>query len=295
MTKLFKGGNYLQYKDLKLKDGSAFPKLGLGTWTLGDDPSRFEEEKAAIRAGINEGIYLIDTAEMYGNGLSEELVGAAIKGLNRDELYLVSKVLPENAGGNKLEASLDASLKRMGTDYLDMYLYHWRGQYPLAETVERLEDMVRKGKILRWGVSNFDTADMKELLSFPAGKNCMVNQVLYHLGSRGIEYELLPFLKEEGIPVMAYCPLAQAGSLKDKLVDNPVLKEVASAYGITVMQLLLAFVMRMENVSAIPKSGKKSHVIANARVRDIYLSDEDYKRVSDEFPAPTSKVRLDVV
>lgn len=283
------------YKDLILKDGSKLAKLGLGSWNLAMNLSKREDEIEAIRRGISEGINLIDTAEMYGNGASESLIAEAIKGINRNELYLVSKVLPENAGGNRLETSLDASLKRLNTDYLDLYLYHWRGDYPLEETVDKLEEMVKKGKILRWGVSNFDIDDMKELLAIPAGKNCMVNQVLYHLGSRGIEYELLPFLKKEGIPVMAYCPLAQAGSLKDKLVDNPVLKEVASAYGITVMQLLLAFVMRMENVSAIPKAGKTSHVIANARVRDIYLSDEDYKRVSDEFPAPTSKVRLDVV
>lgn len=283
------------YKDLILKDGSKLAKLGLGSWNLAMNLSKREDEIEAIRRGISEGINLIDTAEMYGNGASESLIAEAIKGINRNELYLVSKVLPENAGGNRLETSLDASLKRLNTDYLDLYLYHWRGDYPLEETVDKLEEMVKKGKILRWGVSNFDIDDMKELLAIPAGKNCMVNQVLYHLGSRGIEYELLPFLKKERIPVMAYCPLAQAGSLKDKLVDNPVLKEVASAYGITVMQLLLAFVMRMENVSAIPKAGKISHVIANARVRDIYLSDEDYKRICDEFPAPTSKVRLDVV
>lgn len=283
------------YKDLILKDGSKLAKLGLGSWNLAMNLSKREDEIEAIRRGISEGINLIDTAEMYGNGASESLIAEAIKGINRNELYLVSKVLPENAGGNRLETSLDASLKRLNTDYLDLYLYHWRGDYPLEETVDRLEEMVKKGKILRWGVSNFDIDDMKELLAIPAGKNCMVNQVLYHLGSRGIEYELLPFLKKERIPVMAYCPLAQAGSLKDKLVDNPVLKEVASAYGITVIQLLLAFVMRMENVSAIPKAGKISHVIANARVRDIYLSDEDYKRICDEFPAPTSKVRLDVV
>lgn len=283
------------YKDLILKDGSKLAKLGLGSWNLAMNLSKREDEIEAIRRGISEGINLIDTAEMYGNGASESLIAEAIKGINRNELYLVSKVLPENAGGNRLETSLDASLKRLNTDYLDLYLYHWRGDYPLEETVDKLEEMVKKGKILRWGVSNFDIDDMKELLAIPAGKNCMVNQVLYHLGSRGIEYELLPFLKEEGIPVMAYCPLAQAGSLKDKLVDNPVLKEVASAYGITVMQLLLAFVMRMENVSAIPKAGKISHVIANARVRDIYLSDEDYKRICDEFPASTYKVRLDVV
>lgn len=283
------------YNDLILKDGSKLAKLGLGSWNLAMNLSKREDEIEAIRRGISEGINLIDTAEMYGNGASESLIAEAIKGINRNELYLVSKVLPENAGGNRLETSLDASLKRLNTDYLDLYLYHWRGDYPLEETVDKLEEMVKKGKILRWGVSNFDIDDMKELLAIPAGKNCMVNQVLYHLGSRGIEYELLPFLKKERIPVMAYCPLAQAGSLKDKLVDNPVLKEVASAYGITVMQLLLAFVMRMENVSAIPKAGKISHVIANARVRDIYLSDEDYKRISDEFPAPTSKVRLDVV
>lgn len=283
------------YKDLILKDGSKLAKLGLGSWNLAMNLSKREDEIEAIRRGISEGINLIDTAEMYGNGASESLIAEAIKGINRNELYLVSKVLPENAGGNILETSLDASLKRLNTDYLDLYLYHWRGDYPLEETVYKLEEMVKKGKILRWGVSNFDIDDMKELLAIPAGKNCMVNQVLYHLGSRGIEYDLLPFLKKERIPVMAYCPLAQAGSLKDKLVDNPVLKEVASAYGITVMQLLLAFVMRMENVSAIPKAGKANHVIANARVRDIYLSDEDYKRICDEFPAPTSKVRLDMV
>lgn len=283
------------YKDLILKDGSKLAKLGLGSWNLAMNLSKREDEIEAIRRGISEGINLIDTAEMYGNGASESLIAEAIKGINRNELYLVSKVLPENAGGNRLETSLDASLKRLNTDYLDLYLYHWRGDYPLEETVDKLEEMVKKGKILRWGVSNFDIDDMKELLAIPAGKNCMVNQVLYHLGSRGIEYDLLPFLKKERIPVMAYCPLAQAGSLKDKLVDNPVLKEVASAYDITVMQLLLAFVMRMENVSAIPKAGKSSHVIANARVRDIYLSDEDYKRICDEFPAPTSKVRLDMV
>ncbi|SDM53465.1 aldo/keto reductase [Lachnospira pectinoschiza] len=285
----------MKYEDLKLKDGSTFPKLGLGTWYLGETPSTYEEEKNAIITGIKEGIKLIDTAEMYGNGLSEQLVGDAIKDFNRDDLYLVSKVLPSNAGGRKLEKSLDATLKRLGTDHLDCYLYHWRGSFPLDETVDRMEEMVEKGKILRWGVSNFDTADMEELLEVPNGRNCVVNQVLYHLGSRGIEYDLLPYMKEEGIGVMAYCPLAQGGSLRRQLMSNATLQEVAKKYDISVMQLLLAFVMHIDNVSAIPRSGNASHVLANAKMRDIVLSDEDYKLVSSQFPAPNHKTFLDVV
>ncbi|MCR5770654.1 MAG: aldo/keto reductase, partial [Butyrivibrio sp.] len=173
----------MKIETLKLWDGSSFPKFGLGTWYLGLDPSKQKEEMEALLAGINEGVTMIDTAEMYGDGLSEELVGQAIKGMDRESLYLVSKVLPTNAGGDRLEKSLDASLKRMGTDHLDMYLYHWRGSYLLEETVDKMEEMAQKGKILHWGVSNFDTDDMIELLNVPNGDHCAVNQVLYHLGS----------------------------------------------------------------------------------------------------------------
>lgn len=285
----------MDIRNLQLRDGSDFPCLGMGTWYIGEIPENRAAEIDALHAGLDEGVTLIDTAEMYGSGRSEALIGEAIRGISRDSLYLVSKVLPSNAGGSKLEKSLDASLKRLGTDHLDMYLYHWRGSFALEETVEKMETMVKKGKILRWGVSNFDTDDMEELLSVPKGENCCVNQVLYHLGSRGIEFELLPFLKEHRIPVMAYCPLAQGGGLRDELLSNPVLKEVANKYGVSVMQLLLMFVLQNDNVSAIPRSGKAAHVKQNVEAAGMKLLKEDFDRISDAFPAPDHKTSLDVV
>lgn len=280
---------------LMLKDGSYLPRLGMGTWFLGEDPKNREDEINALRTGMDKGLTLIDTAEMYGDGKAESLIGEAIKYRKRDSLFLVSKFLPSNAGGERLEKSLDASLKRLGTDYLDMYLYHWRGSYNLADTVYSLEQMVNKGKILRWGVSNFDTADMEELLSVPGGEKCCVDQVLYHLGSRGIEYELLPFLKNYGMPVMAYCPMAQAGTLKSNLLSSPVLKTVADKYSISVLQLLLAFVLHTDNVCAIPRSGNAEHVKQNAEAASIELEEEDYRLISEAFPAPDHKTHLDVV
>ena len=285
----------MDIRNLQLRDGSDFPCLGMGTWYIGEIPENRAAEIDALHAGLDEGVTLIDTAEMYGSGRSEALIGEAIRGISRDSLYLVSKVLPSNAGGSKLEKSLDASLKRLGTDHLDMYLYHWRGSFALEETVDKMETMVKKGKILRWGVSNFDTDDMEELLSVPKGENCCVNQVLYHLGSRGIEFELLPFLKEHRIPVMAYCPLAQGGGLRDELLSNPVLKEVANKYGVSVMQLLLMFVLQNDNVSAIPRSGKAAHVKQNVEAAGMKLLKEDFDRISDAFPAPDHKTSLDVV
>ncbi len=285
----------MDIRNLQLRDGSDFPCLGMGTWYIGEIPENRAAEIDALHAGLDEGVTLIDTAEMYGSGRSEALIGEAIRGISRDSLYLVSKVLPSNAGGSKLEKSLDASLKRLGTDHLDMYLYHWRGSFALEETVDKMEAMVKKGKILRWGVSNFDTDDMEELLSVPKGENCCVNQVLYHLGSRGIEFDLLPFLKEHRIPVMAYCPLAQGGGLRDELLSNPVLKEVANKYGVSVMQLLLMFVLQNDNVSAIPRSGKAAHVKQNVEAARMKLLKEDFDRISDAFPAPDHKTSLDVV
>ena len=285
----------MDIRKLRLRDNSELPVFGMGTWCIGDDPSNKGKEIDALRAGLDEGVTLIDTAEMYGSGKSEELVGEAIKGRSRDSLYLISKVLPSNAGGDRLEKSLDASLKRLGTDYLDMYLYHWRGTFLLEETVEKMEAMVKKGKILRWGVSNFDTEDMEELLAVPGGENCCVDQVLYHLGSRGIEFDLLPFLKEKGIPVMAYCPLAQGGDLRNELLSNEVLKEVARGYGVTVMQLLLMFVLHQDNICAIPRSGDALHVRQNVKAVGIRLLDEEYKKISEAFPAPDHKTHLDVV
>ena len=180
-------------KEIKLSNGMEMPRLGMGTWFLGENRSKDAEETAALRAGIDAGIRLIDTAEMYGNGKAESLIKEVISDKKRDDLFLVSKVLPNNAGKHRLERALDDSMKRMGVEYLDLYLYHWRGKYPLEETVAELERAKKAGKIREWGVSNFDIDDMEELWQIPEGRNCLVNQVLYHTGSRGIEYSLLPW------------------------------------------------------------------------------------------------------
>ena len=282
-------------RHIQLKDGTRMPKMGMGTWCLGDHQATRETEIDALRAGIDAGIKMIDTAEMYGEGKSEELVGQAIRGYKRDDLFLVSKVYPHNAGKKNIFHSVEQSIKRLGTDYLDLYLLHWRGNIPLNETVECMEELVRGGKIRYWGVSNFDTSDMEELFRVDAGSNCAVNQVLYHLGSRGIEYDLVPWLKEYGVPVMAYCPLAQAGSLRQDMMENAVLRDVASHYGITVMQLLLAFVLHQDNMAAIPRSGSRGHVLENIEAGNVVLEPQDLKRICEEYPAPNGKQPLDIV
>ena len=282
-------------KYIKLKNSIQIPRLGMGTWYLGDDIARRNEEIEALQAGIDAGLTLIDTAEMYGSGKSESLIGEAIKGYDREKLFLVSKVYPHNAETGKIEKSVHASLKRLGTDYLDMYLLHWRGGIPLSHTVRCMEELVKQGVIKNWGVSNFDVDDMQELMSVKDGKNCALNQVLYHIASRGIEYDLLPWQKENNIPVMAYCPLAHGGSLRSSLLQNPVLIEIAGKYNISIMQLLLLFVMRHDNVIAIPKSSKKEHIIENSKVLELEINDEDIALIDSEFPPPSMKTYLDIV
>ena len=280
-----------------LANGLALPLLGQGGWMLGDDPNRAAEEMAALQLGLDLGMTLIDTAEMYGDGRSERLIGQAIRGRRRQDIQLVSKVYPHNAGRKRTFASCEASLRRLGTEYLDLYLLHWRGDVPLAETIECMEELVRAGKILRWGVSNFDTADMEDLILVPQGANCAANQVLYHLGSRGIEYDLLPWLRDHGMAVMAYCPLAQAGELKRMHRDfrtDPTLLAVAGKYGITVFQLLLAFTLRQGNVMAIPKAGSPAHVRLNAEAADVAIGPEDWAAIDRVFWPPTAKMHLDI-
>lgn len=280
---------------ITLKNNSRVPKLGMGTWYLGEKLSVREEEIRAIRIGIENGMTLIDTAEMYGSGLSEQLVGQAVRGVDREKLFLVSKVLPQNAGEKRIRRSINHSLRLLRTDYLDLYLLHWRGAIPLQETVQCMEELVREGKIRGWGVSNFDTEDMEELFALPEGKNCLVNQVLYHLGSRGIEYSLKPWMDAHGVALMAYCPLAQAGQLKKELLRDPVLNRIAARHQVTVPQLLLAFVLRQENTIAIPRSGKSAHVQANAEALQIRLSDQELSELDQAFPAPDHKTGLDIV
>ena len=281
--------------DIKLKDGMLLPRIGMGTWLLGDKTECRRQEIEALQAGIDMGMKVIDTAEMYGQGRSEQLVGQAISKYDREDIFLVSKVFPHNAGRQSIGKSLRQSLNFLNTEYLDLYLLHWRGTIPLRETVECMEELVAEGRIRRWGVSNFDVDDMEELISIPGGENCAVNQVLYHLGSRGVEYDLLPWLEQHDIPLMAYCPLAQAGDLREELLGSRELQHIADKYRISVLQLLLAFVLQKYNVFAIPRSGKKEHVLANWEVRDLILEEEDLQVIDETFPAPKRKVPLDVV
>ncbi|MEW4371091.1 aldo/keto reductase [Paenibacillus kandeliae] len=281
-------------RNITLKDGTVLPAIGQGTWNMGDDATRRQDEIEALRRGLDLGLSVIDTAEMYGEGRSESLVGEAIQG-RRDDTFLVSKVYPHNAGGERLVHSCEQSLKRLGTDYLDLYLLHWRGQIPLHETVEGMERLVRDGKIRRWGVSNLDVDDMNALINLPDGKNCAVNQVLYHLGSRGIEYDLLSWQEEHQIPVMAYSPLAQAGSLRRELMNHPVVQQVADEVEAQPFQVMLAWCIRSGHVLAIPKASSAAHVEDNAAAAALALNDEQVQRLAEAFPAPTHKVPLDII
>ena len=277
-----------------LRNGIQVPALGLGTWFLGEKKAAREQELESLRAGISAGMTLIDTAEMYGNGKAEKLVKEAIAENKRENLYLVSKVLPNHAGRHQLEQALDESLKRMGVEYLDLYLYHWRGSYPLEETVAELERVKKAGKIKDWGVSNFDIDDMEELWLGPGGRNCLVNQVLYHTGSRGIEYSLLPWMRKHDVALMSYCPLAQAGTLRRGILNNPVLKEIAQKHNATVEQIMLAWNIRDGHTIAIPRSGKAEHTLLNAGADKIQLTEEDYKAIDQAYPPPTKKEYLDI-
>ena len=284
----------LHHATISLHDGTPMPRLGMGTWHLAENRHPIAQEIIALQAGLDAGITLIDTAEMYADGRAESLVGRAIAGRDRSQLFLVSKVYPHNATRAHLRRSLEASLRRLDTDYLDMYLLHWRGSVPLAETVKCMEQAKADGLIRNWGVSNFDTADMQELFNTPGGDACAVNQDLYHLGSRGVEFDLLPWMDAHGIPLMAYCPLAQAGRLHDRLLGSPVVRAIADAHEVQPLQILLAFVLQRDDTIAIPCSGNAQHVLNNLRACNIELSANELAALDDAFPAPSSKEPLDM-
>lgn len=277
-----------------LKDGRKMPRFGMGTWYLAEGLHPRPLERMALRAGLDAGVRLIDTAEMYGDGAAEELVGAAIQPYDREDLFIVSKVYPHNADRHGIFRSLKHTLDRLGTAYLDLYLLHWRGSIPLAETVMCMEGLVESGSIRGWGVSNFDVDDMRELTEVEGGEHCLVNQDLYHLGSRGVEYDLLPWMRRHGIPLMAYCPLAQAGRLREGLLVHDAVLSVADAHGVEPLQVLLAFVLRDEQVVAIPRSSNAKHILANWESRTIELTPRDLAVLDSAFPAPTHKVPLDM-
>lgn len=272
-----------------LPSGEKVPALGQGTWYMGEAARSCAGEVAALRAGIDLGMTLIDTAEMYGDGGAEEVVGEAIQG-RRDRVFLVSKVYPHNASRRGAVAACERSLQRLATDRIDLYLLHWRGQYPLSETIAAFEDLQRAGKIRHWGVSNLDVFDMKELLQSPGGDKVAVNQVLYNLTRRGIEYDLQPLCREGGIPLMAYSPIEQG-----RLLKAPVLRSIAQQYGATPAQVALAWLLRQEQLIAIPKAASLAHVQENHAALDLSLSDADLAALADAFPPPDEAQPLDML
>lgn len=271
------------------------PAIGIGTWNMGDDPNQTQNEIAAIRTGIEAGARVIDTAEMYGNGRSEKLVGQAISGYERDNLYVISKVLPNNASKKYMENSLDASLKRLDTDYLDLYLYHWRGTVPLSETVDQLQRLTTKGKIKSWGVSNFDTKDLQELWQLPSGSKCVANEDLYNLSSRGIEYDLLDWQSQNNIPLIAYSPVGHNEQMSRLLIQNDAVISVANNHDATPYQIILAWAIRSGRVIAIPQTGNVKHMKENTAALSIELSVDELKQLDEAYPAPKRKLPLDIL
>ena len=275
-------------KTISLPDGERVPVLGQGTWRMGENKRAHKDEVAALRLGIELGMTLIDTAEMYGEGGAEEVVADAIED-QRDRVFVVSKVYPHNASRTELPKACDRSLKRLRIDAIDLYLLHWRERNArLMETVEAFEKLRAAGKIKRWGVSNFDVEDMKELWSVENGKNCAANQVLYNLENREIESSLLQWSGSNKVPIMAYSPVGHGRGL----LENETLKKIAKRHGATTSQIALAWVLRQLRMIAIPKASNKKHVRDNARSVQVKLTREDFAELDREFPPPKSKKSL---
>jgi len=265
------------------------PRLGMGTWHMGESAGRRAAEVAALRLGLDLGMTLVDTAEMYGEGGAERVVGEAIRG-RRDEVYLVTKFYPHHASRRALAKACEGSLARLGVEAIDLYLLHWRSSVPLEETVETLERLRGEGKIRRWGVSNLDVADMEELASVPEGARVAANQVLYNLARRGIEFDLLPWCAARAIDVMAYSPLDEG-----TLAVHPALEKVAKRLGTTAAQVALAWLLRDPRVAAIPKASSAKHVRANAAARDLALDAEALEALDRAFPPPKRKRALEII
>jgi diketogulonate reductase-like aldo/keto reductase len=273
----------------QLPAGESVPILGQGTWQLGENPRKKQAEIAALRLGLDLGMTLMDTAEMYGDGATEKLVAEAIAG-RRDEVFLVSKVLPHHATVRGTIAACEASLRRLNTDVIDLYLLHWRGSVALSETLEAFTALVKAGKIRYWGVSNFDDADMEELFALNGGEAVATNQVLYNLTRRGIERDLLPLCRTHRIPIMAYSPIEQG-----RVLGRAELLRIADRHGVTPVQVALAWVLRAENIIAIPRSGNPDHVRENRAALDIQLTSADIGELDLAFAAPTGKRPLEMI
>ena len=273
---------------LELPSGKSVPVLGQGTWYMGEQRHKRAQEVRALQLGIELGMTLIDTAEMYAEGGAEEVVGAAISG-RRDGVFLVSKVLPSHGSRTATIAACEASLRRLGTDHIDLYLLHWRGNYALEDTLTGFEALLEAGKIGAWGVSNFDVEDMVELLEL-GGTAVAANQVLYNLSRRGIEFDLLPWSAQHKVPVMAYSPIEQG-----QLLDDETLGKIANAHNATPAQIALAFVLSRRGMIAIPKSSNEAHVRENAAAAEIKLSKADIDALDAAFPPPRRKRSLEMI
>ena len=273
---------------IRLPSGETIPVFGLGTWRMGEDARRRRDEVAALRLGIELGVTLIDTAEMYGSGVAEEIVAEAVGG-RRDEMFIVSKVLPSNASRSRTIAACERSLKRLATDRIDLYLLHWRDSTPLDETVGAFEALAEAGKIRHWGVSNFDMDDMVDLLALARGRGeaCASNQVLYNLTRRGIEFDLVPLCRENGMPLMAYSPIEQG-----RMLRHPELNTIAKALGATPAQVALAWLLRQDGVISIPKATDPAHLREDIAALDVTLDDAALAALDRAFPPPKRRESL---
>ncbi|WP_040984211.1 aldo/keto reductase [Oceanobacillus jeddahense] len=280
-------------KKVKIAGREVFP-IGLGTLNMGDKSNKKDQEIKAIQTGLDNGVQVIDTAEMYGSGNSERLVAKAIKPYlyNREDLFLISKVLPSKASKKQLPISLDQSLKRLNVNYLDLYLLHWQVNIPLQETVEALEKAKNQGKIKAWGVSNLDTDDIEKIQTFPESGNCAANQVRYNLADRGIEYDLVPLMDKQEMPVIAYAPVDRHDSSGTRLTEQNVLKEIAEKHQADIFQILLAWSIRNGKTIAIPQSSNPAHVLNNVKAAEIQLTQQDLEQIDNTFPKPASKQPL---
>jgi diketogulonate reductase-like aldo/keto reductase len=272
-----------------LPSGAPIPTFGLGTWRMGESARRRADEVVALRRGLELGITLIDTAEMYGDGEAETIVADAV-GTRRDDVFIISKVLPENSSRQRTIAACERSLKRLKTDRIDLYLLHWRGSPPLAETLAGFADLAKADKILNWGVSNFDVGEMRELGETPGGGACATNQVLYNLTRRGIEYDLMPWCRQRKIPVMAYSPIEQG-----RLLGHRALSDVAKRRGATPAQVALAWLTRQDGVITIPKTATAARVDENLAALDLRLTGDDLATLDRAFPPPTTAKPLDML
>lgn len=279
---------------VRLPSGKKVPVLGQGTWKMGENPSKKDQEVRALKLGLELGMTLIDTAEIYGNGGAEEVTAEAIRG-RRQDVVLVSKVAPGNATLHGVIAACEKSLKRLNTDYLDIYLLHWRGSVPLEETLLAFQQLKKEGKILDYGVSNFDTNDMEEARALPGGDEIATNQVLYNLVRRGIEWDLLPWCSKHTIPIMAYSPFMEGDMLHHNSPKQGVLKAVAARHAATPAQIALAWLLRQSKHIVIPKSSNELHVRENHASLKIKLTEQDLKELDHAFSPPHTKSALDMV